>query len=337
MDVHATRECIRNCFEQSDCGRSFRDALAQDGLVLARGDRRDFLVVDSAGGVHALGKRIVGISAGHIRDRLTDLSGAALPTLEQARDAIAAINLVPPDNDAEPICRQAKRSQKSPREQKRPRDCATEKGNRAVGKELPLRESRTDLEDAQPVVPLDHVPTETPLPKGSFESKQTPIDQLSESPEPQSTGAVGNELMRPITGPQEQKGGAFSPDASAEPVSVTEALPQPEQHPPPAQGPPGQTVRLRDLFRAIVKQITARTPAAWPTSRKRRRDEMGGVFRKVALGLLRRVARIPPLHFLDPTWEPFTWLRLWDCNDPTGSDVHQDYPAATPTNHSPHL
>jgi hypothetical protein len=182
---------------------------------------------------------------------------------------------------------------------------------------------------------LDHLPTEAPEPRGSLESEQPPIDQLTETHELPSNPELRTERLRPITGPRVQMGGVFSSDASARPEPVADYLPQLER--PPVQGQPGQTVRLRDLFRAIIKQITARVPAPRPTSRKRRRDEMGGAFRKVALGALRSVARISPLHFLDPTWEPFTWLRLWDCNDPAGSDAHQQYPAPTPTSHSPHL
>jgi hypothetical protein len=335
VDVHATRECIRKCFERSDCGRSFRDALAQEGLVLARGDRRDFLVVNRARGIHALGKRIVGMTAAHIRDRLADLSVEAMPTLEQAREVIAATKLVQPNKDAEPFCRKDKRSKRSRRERSTPPDCATGKKNRAVGKEQPLYDVRTDLEEAQEVIPLDHLPTEAPEPRGLLESEQAPTDQLSEPRELPGNVTGSNELTRTSTGPPEQTAGAFSPDASAAPEPLAEALPRLEQ-PPLAQKTPDRAEGLRDWFRALVKQIIARRPAPRPTSRKRRRDEMAGVFRKAAFVVLRSVARIP-LHFLDPTWEPFTWLRLWDCNDPAGSDVHQDDRASILTNHAPHL
>jgi len=251
------------------------------------------------------------------------------------RQAIAAINSVLPEKEAVPVCGKDKRAKKAPREKRASRDSDTEEKDRAVGKEKPLHENRTDLEALRPVVPLDQLREEAPAPRGCVESQQAPIDQSSKSTDPPGNVACSNERPRTTTG-QEQTTDAFSPEVRAGPEPVSEALPHLEQI-PPAPKPPGQIVRLRDLFRAAVKPITARTPAPRPTSRKRRRDEMGGAFRKVALGLLRSVARISPLHFLDPTWEPFTWLRLWDCNDPTGSDVHQDYPAPTPTNHSPHL
>jgi hypothetical protein len=82
------RENIRAAFERSDCGRSFQLALADEGLILARGDRRDFMVIDCAGGIHAIGKRILGTSAAEVRARLSDLSRDQLPTVEIARQSL---------------------------------------------------------------------------------------------------------------------------------------------------------------------------------------------------------------------------------------------------------
>jgi hypothetical protein len=91
LDVHATREIIRGCFERSDCGRSFQRALADQGLILARGDRRDFLAIDRAGGMHALGKRILGVHAAEIHARFSDLSRDQLPTVEEARQSLRSM------------------------------------------------------------------------------------------------------------------------------------------------------------------------------------------------------------------------------------------------------
>ena len=86
VDIREVRETIRQCWEQSDCGRSFEAALADEGLLLAKGDRRDFIVIDSQGGMHALGQRILGISAAETRARMADLSRDHLPSVEQARN-----------------------------------------------------------------------------------------------------------------------------------------------------------------------------------------------------------------------------------------------------------
>ena len=86
--IKDVREVLRAAFERSDCGRSFQSAVASEGLILARGDRRDFVAIDHAGGMHALGKRILGVSAAEIRIRLSDLSSNRLPTVEEARGSL---------------------------------------------------------------------------------------------------------------------------------------------------------------------------------------------------------------------------------------------------------
>jgi hypothetical protein len=88
VDLRGHRGTIRDCFERSDCGRSFQKALAANEIILARGDRRDFLAIDRAGGMHSLGKRILGLPAAEIRARLGDLSKEILPTVEEARQSI---------------------------------------------------------------------------------------------------------------------------------------------------------------------------------------------------------------------------------------------------------
>jgi hypothetical protein len=85
VDGRAIRQAIRNAFERSDTGASFQQTLAAIGLILARGDRRDFVVIDQAGGLHALGARLLGVTAAEIRAKLADLDPAALPSVAEAR------------------------------------------------------------------------------------------------------------------------------------------------------------------------------------------------------------------------------------------------------------
>jgi hypothetical protein len=89
VDIHEIRNTIRDCYDRSDCGRSFEAGLAQEGLLLAQGDRRDYVVIDPQGGMHALGKRILGVSASQIRERLSDVAREHLPTVEQVRTHLA--------------------------------------------------------------------------------------------------------------------------------------------------------------------------------------------------------------------------------------------------------
>jgi len=85
LDVHQLRDTIRACYERSDCGASFQAALMHEGMTLAKGDKRDFIVIDREGGMHALGKRILDDTAAKIRARFSDLSRENLPTVDQAR------------------------------------------------------------------------------------------------------------------------------------------------------------------------------------------------------------------------------------------------------------
>src|SRR5208337_79107 len=88
LDIHKVQNTIRDCWDRSDNGRSFQAALEHEGFTLAQGDRRDFVVIDQAGGTHALGKRILDVTAAQARKRLSDLSREQLPTVEQAQDFI---------------------------------------------------------------------------------------------------------------------------------------------------------------------------------------------------------------------------------------------------------
>ncbi|MDE2437620.1 MAG: relaxase/mobilization nuclease domain-containing protein, partial [Sphingomonadales bacterium] len=72
VDLQDVRKTIRTCYDHADSGKAFVAALAEHGLMLARGERRDFVVIDPAGGLHALGKRVLGTTAAQTRERLAD-------------------------------------------------------------------------------------------------------------------------------------------------------------------------------------------------------------------------------------------------------------------------
>jgi hypothetical protein len=85
VDPKATRAEIREAWDRSDSGQAFVAALAEKGMRLARGEKRDFVVIDREGGLHALGKRLLGVTAADTRKRIGDLDRDALPTVDQAR------------------------------------------------------------------------------------------------------------------------------------------------------------------------------------------------------------------------------------------------------------
>ena len=72
--------------EKSDGGKAFKAAIEAKGLMLSNGDRRDcFVVIDQAGGQHALNKKLTGLTLAAIRERLADLDRQQLPSVEQAQ------------------------------------------------------------------------------------------------------------------------------------------------------------------------------------------------------------------------------------------------------------
>ena len=84
-NLREIRETIRACWDRSDSGRAFAAALGQEGMILARGDRRDFVIVDREGGLHALSKRITGATAAETRARMADIDPGQLPRVVAAR------------------------------------------------------------------------------------------------------------------------------------------------------------------------------------------------------------------------------------------------------------
>lgn len=76
---------VTDIWNHTDNGRSFEALLAEKGWLLARGDRRDFVVVDPQGGVHSLSRRVDGYTAAEVRDRMRDLEDVPMPGVEEAR------------------------------------------------------------------------------------------------------------------------------------------------------------------------------------------------------------------------------------------------------------
>lgn len=81
------REEVTAAFRASSDATAFVAALEDKGYALARGDRRDFVVVDRAGGVHSLARRIEGVKAAELREFMKPIHQEALPRVETARDA----------------------------------------------------------------------------------------------------------------------------------------------------------------------------------------------------------------------------------------------------------
>lgn len=83
LSVEQVKAELQECFEHSVDGLSFQSAIATKNYVLARGDRRNFVILDAYGGIHSPRRRI-GEKAQVINDKLKDLDPDELPSVAEA-------------------------------------------------------------------------------------------------------------------------------------------------------------------------------------------------------------------------------------------------------------
>ena len=69
-----------------DNGKAFNAALERQGYVLARGDRRGFVVVDRHSDVHSLTRYVKGHKAKDIKSKISDLDPLSLPSVDEAKE-----------------------------------------------------------------------------------------------------------------------------------------------------------------------------------------------------------------------------------------------------------
>ena len=79
---------ITQAYEQADSAEAFRAALDGKGYVLAKGDRRGFVIVDRQCAVHSLTRYIKGHKASDIKAKLAGLEPDDLPSVDQAKTLI---------------------------------------------------------------------------------------------------------------------------------------------------------------------------------------------------------------------------------------------------------
>lgn len=84
-DPEEIKATIQDCYHNAENGQELQDHLAAHDMLLAKGNRRDFLVVDEDGIYYALG-RVTDEKAKAVREKLADLDREALPSLEDARE-----------------------------------------------------------------------------------------------------------------------------------------------------------------------------------------------------------------------------------------------------------
>jgi hypothetical protein len=69
-------------------GKEFASALAERGYRLIKADRRDLCVMDAAGHIHSIARRIEDVKAGEFKSFMKDIDRRILPTAAEARGRI---------------------------------------------------------------------------------------------------------------------------------------------------------------------------------------------------------------------------------------------------------
>jgi len=313
VDIRDVLETIRECFDSSDCGRSFAAALAHNRLTLAQGERRDFVVVDHAGGIHAIGKRILGLSAALIRARLSDLAREGLPTVEQTRQRINAIEGSRKKQDLEKGLHARREQQRLP--------TPAIAMNPPSMKRLQTTEDQPDW-TARPTFP-------------SFTVGQ------HELVSPECVPSLNREIAPELPVCEFDEARKALPPGPVLSTETDLASDRPELEVEHAQSARRKSAGLADVlkkqFRAVVQALVRREPSPESQTRRRRRGETVGGFQSAARTLLRPIIRLPGISrtiaFLNGT---VPWLHLWEWND-TSDHVLEDEPTSTTGDHlSPH-
>jgi hypothetical protein len=101
IDAAKMREELTALWNSTDSGRAFAAGLEERGYILAKGDRRDFCVIDAAGAAHSLARRLDGVRAAQVRERMADIDREALPSVAEARAAQRSVRRA---NEAPELC-----------------------------------------------------------------------------------------------------------------------------------------------------------------------------------------------------------------------------------------
>lgn len=87
LDPKQLKALFQECWNRSDSGTAFAQALKERGFMLARGDRRGFVAVDYRGEVYAVARQ-TGVKTKDVAARLGNPE--AYPSVDEARTYIAA-------------------------------------------------------------------------------------------------------------------------------------------------------------------------------------------------------------------------------------------------------
>jgi hypothetical protein len=84
IDAATRKDQVTALRQASDNAQAFEVALEEQGYILAKGDRRDFVIVDQTGSIHSLGRQIQDIKAAQLREFMKPIDRETLPSAAQA-------------------------------------------------------------------------------------------------------------------------------------------------------------------------------------------------------------------------------------------------------------
>lgn len=118
IDPARRKEQITALKQASDSAQAFKAGLEEQGYILAKGDKRGFVLVDEAGEIYSLSRQIRGGKA-EFREFMKDIDPQTLPTVEQARETRKQQGLTQPEAPAssEPLAEPAPPKPSQPAEQ----------------------------------------------------------------------------------------------------------------------------------------------------------------------------------------------------------------------------
>jgi hypothetical protein len=85
IDPRAFKDAITALYRQSDNGQALQSALEERHLILAKGDRRDYVIVDDGGQVYSLARQIKGVTAKDLRAFMADIDRDVIPSVDDAK------------------------------------------------------------------------------------------------------------------------------------------------------------------------------------------------------------------------------------------------------------
>jgi hypothetical protein len=78
-------EEVTALYRSSVNGEAFAAALSERGYRLVKGDRRDYCLIDAAGHVHSMARRLHFVKAGELESFMAGIDRNGLPSVAEAR------------------------------------------------------------------------------------------------------------------------------------------------------------------------------------------------------------------------------------------------------------